>query len=251
MRPLGRLALVVRAADQRITHVDSLDDQDVILDVDLALRLGGDIDGALLSPSAGPPILDLDTSAAPRGWCHAEICRRDHLCRAQQGCWPWTGRLRTVRRQTPAAQRKSPFAGPPSAFIEHSTVVPFTRSRSKMFQRPPAATGPARLVALERNTNHRPSADSHGAWLAALPWTPELLTDPRVAALTVSAVEAAKRRSTAPPPHADPYAESSRRRFVCLQVELCQGGLLSTQCPLRHAVVTLFDDIEVPVGPEI
>jgi len=39
MRALGGLALVVRAAAERVAHVDLFDDQDPVLDIDLAFRL--------------------------------------------------------------------------------------------------------------------------------------------------------------------------------------------------------------------
>jgi hypothetical protein len=38
MSSLGRFALVLRATLQRVAHVDLLDDEDFVLDVDLALR---------------------------------------------------------------------------------------------------------------------------------------------------------------------------------------------------------------------
>ena len=39
MRPLGGLALVVRTAAEHVVDADLLDDQDLVLDVDLALSL--------------------------------------------------------------------------------------------------------------------------------------------------------------------------------------------------------------------
>jgi len=39
VRPLGGLALVLGAAAERVAHMDLLDDQDLVLDVDLALSL--------------------------------------------------------------------------------------------------------------------------------------------------------------------------------------------------------------------
>jgi hypothetical protein len=39
MRALGGLALVVRAAPERVADVNLLDDQDLVLEVDLALSL--------------------------------------------------------------------------------------------------------------------------------------------------------------------------------------------------------------------
>jgi hypothetical protein len=39
MRSLGRVTLVFRAVLQRVTHVDPLDDEDFVLEVDLAFRL--------------------------------------------------------------------------------------------------------------------------------------------------------------------------------------------------------------------
>jgi len=39
MRALGCLALVIRTAPERVLHVDLFDDQDPVLDVDLAFRL--------------------------------------------------------------------------------------------------------------------------------------------------------------------------------------------------------------------
>jgi hypothetical protein len=51
MRALGCLALVVRHAAQRVVNFDALDDQDLVLDIDLAFGLGGQFAAARVDPA--------------------------------------------------------------------------------------------------------------------------------------------------------------------------------------------------------
>jgi hypothetical protein len=51
MRALCCLALVVRHAAQRVVNLDPLDDQDLVLEVDLAFGLGGQLAAARVDPA--------------------------------------------------------------------------------------------------------------------------------------------------------------------------------------------------------
>jgi len=60
VRPLRRVSLVIRAPNQRVAHADSLDDEDLVHDVDISLRLGAQaafarIDSARLQRAAKGP----------------------------------------------------------------------------------------------------------------------------------------------------------------------------------------------------
>ena len=46
-----RLALVLRTSGQRVSHSDSLDDEDLVFDVDLALGLGAQASFTRIDPA--------------------------------------------------------------------------------------------------------------------------------------------------------------------------------------------------------